>query len=258
MIPVREIREKAREFGVPESTIERDYAQNWLLKHLSSPIIILKGGTGIKKVYIENYRFSDDIDFTFLEKTDRDSLMDWMEESANKAREKSGINFSKEIMLKGTESGFRGTIYFNLIQRAAGTLTGIKVDITTRENERVLLPLEEKIIHHAYSDNFKHSVMVYSLEEIMAEKIRSLFMRTRPRDIYVVWFLYNKVDETRMEEILYEKCRFKNVQMKISTIEERMPDFGYAWKNSLNNQLKDLPDFHYVFNGVMNKMKNYE
>ena len=34
MIQIREIKEKAREFSVPPSTIERDYAQNWLLAHL--------------------------------------------------------------------------------------------------------------------------------------------------------------------------------------------------------------------------------
>lgn len=49
MIPAREIREKARENGVPESTIERDYVQNWLLKYLSPLNLVLKGGTGIKK-----------------------------------------------------------------------------------------------------------------------------------------------------------------------------------------------------------------
>jgi predicted nucleotidyltransferase component of viral defense system len=31
MIPALEIKERARELGVPTSTIERDYAQNWLL-----------------------------------------------------------------------------------------------------------------------------------------------------------------------------------------------------------------------------------
>jgi len=61
MITRREIREKAREFGVPVSTIERDYAQNWLLKPLSSVNMVLKGGTGIRKAYIGDYRFSDDL-----------------------------------------------------------------------------------------------------------------------------------------------------------------------------------------------------
>jgi predicted nucleotidyltransferase component of viral defense system len=27
----------------------------------------LKGGTGIRKVYMEGFRFSDDLDFTFME-----------------------------------------------------------------------------------------------------------------------------------------------------------------------------------------------
>ncbi len=49
MIRSQEIKEKAREYSVPVSTIERDYAQNWLLKYLYHPDIILKGGTGIKK-----------------------------------------------------------------------------------------------------------------------------------------------------------------------------------------------------------------
>ena len=71
MIPSREIKEKAREFGVPPSTIERDYAQNWLLSHLSPIPMALKGGTGIRKVFIEHYRFSDDLDFTLLEPVDK-------------------------------------------------------------------------------------------------------------------------------------------------------------------------------------------
>ena len=55
MIPHRETPEKAREFGVPSSTIERDYAQNWLLAHISPITMALKSGTGIRKVFIEHY-----------------------------------------------------------------------------------------------------------------------------------------------------------------------------------------------------------
>jgi len=69
MIPAREIKEKARESGVPPSTIERDYAQNWLLSHLRPIPLALKGGTGIRKVFIEHYRFSDDLDFTLLDRS---------------------------------------------------------------------------------------------------------------------------------------------------------------------------------------------
>lgn len=63
MIQYLELREKSREYEIPISTIERDYAQNWILKYLSEIDMALKGGTGIKKIYINDYRFSDDLDF---------------------------------------------------------------------------------------------------------------------------------------------------------------------------------------------------
>ena len=50
MIPAREIKEKARESGVPPSTIERDYAQNWLLAYLRPIPMALKGVIGNRKI----------------------------------------------------------------------------------------------------------------------------------------------------------------------------------------------------------------
>lgn len=48
MIPILEIKTIARNKGVPESTVERDYAQNWLLFGLSMTSIkmALKGEQG--------------------------------------------------------------------------------------------------------------------------------------------------------------------------------------------------------------------
>jgi len=43
MIPENELKEITRSHGVPSSTIERDYAQHWLLAYL--PQMALKGGT---------------------------------------------------------------------------------------------------------------------------------------------------------------------------------------------------------------------
>jgi predicted nucleotidyltransferase component of viral defense system len=69
MIDTIEIRKIARLLSVPETTVGRDYSQNWLLYGITKSNLksALKGGTGIRKMYIENYRFSDDLDFTLLE-----------------------------------------------------------------------------------------------------------------------------------------------------------------------------------------------
>ncbi len=77
MIPQRNLsllsNRLARKGGrrVPETVLERDYCLSWFLIGLShSPlkdILLFKGGTCIKKCYIPDYRFSDDLDFTLAE-----------------------------------------------------------------------------------------------------------------------------------------------------------------------------------------------
>jgi len=255
MISSREIKEKAREFGVPESTIERDYAQNWLLKYLSSLNMALKGGTGIKKLYISNYRFSDDLDFTLLEQMDENTLSALVKKAVTQAREESGINFRDEVESIKTESGFRNTVYFHLLQRAAGTPISIRVDFTSPDYEQILLEIEQRRIFHPYSDGCNFLVKAYSLEEIMAEKIRSLFERTRPRDLYDVWFLDPKIERSRVLVILPKKFEIRGVKFDLSSLEERKNDFANAWEKSLGHQIKELPDFDRVYEVVVEQLK---
>ncbi|NLM30760.1 MAG: hypothetical protein GX216_10140 [Methanomicrobiales archaeon] len=112
MIPIVEIKEAARIFGVPPSTIERDYAQNWLLAHLGALPMALKGGTGIRKVFIESYRFSDDLDFTLLEPCEKEILKEKIVDAVSRAREESGIRFEEDISIIETTTGFRATSLF--------------------------------------------------------------------------------------------------------------------------------------------------
>lgn len=253
MISRNEIRQKARENGVPVSTIERDYVQNWILKYLSQINMVLKGGTGIRKVYIGNYRFSDDLDFTLLEAIHREKLEALIKELVERAREESGINFDDNVKIKENMNGFTGEISFQIMQKG-GSKTKIKIDITKFTNEKIMLPIEERQIIHRYSDNINSNVRVYSLEEIMSEKIRSLFQRTRPRDLYDVWRLWDKVDMGKVLEILAKKFKVKNVRADIRGFEIRKDHFKNAWKNSLQHQLKYLPDFEKVFESVFERI----
>ena len=248
MIRSQEIKEKAREYSVPVSTIERDYAQNWLLKYLYHPDIILKGGTGIKKVYHENYRFSDDLDFSLTHPFKNKHLFTHMNDAVDKAKEEVGINFQISSKLDKTETGFKGKIYFNIIQNAAGTPLSIKVDITNYDNEIILLPTEKKKVFHPYSDELNAEIEVYSLEEIFAEKIRALIQRTRARDLYDVGMLYDLINKDKVLQVLDEKFDFRGVILDISSLTKRKDDFSNAWDASLNHQLKVIPDFEIFFN----------
>lgn len=255
MIRSQEIKEKAREYSVPVSTIERDYAQNWLLKYLYHPNIILKGGTGIKKVYHKNYRFSDDLDFSLTHPIKDKDLFTHMNEAVDKAREEVGINFQINSKFSKTETGFRGKIYFNIIQNATETPLSIKVDITNYDNEMILLPTEKKKIFHSYSDELNAEIEVYSLEEIFAEKIRALIQRTRARDLYDTGMLYDLINKDKVLQILDEKFDFKGVILDISSLTKRKDDFSNAWDTSLNHQLKAIPNFEIFFDKVIKILK---
>jgi predicted nucleotidyltransferase component of viral defense system len=257
MIPSREIREKARECGVPETTIERDYAQNWLLKYLPTKNTILKGGTGLRKIYVANYRFSDDLDFTLREDLEKRDLENQISNAVKGAKEESGINFDDRLQITENENGYVVSVHFR-IMRNIGNPLKIKLDFTKTKKEIILFPIEKKSIIHPYSDDYKAEINAYSLEEIVAEKTRALFERTRPRDLYDVWYLWNRVNKEKVLELLEEKCQFKGVIINTSSIIDRKSDFDNAWEVSLRHQLKQLPDFNKTFDKVLGIIKRIE
>jgi len=256
MISITEIREHARSVGVPESTIERDYAQNWLLNALYSidNKMILKGGTGIRKAYIEGYRFSDDLDFTLLSDKDKSSLNDLILKSIRNVREECGIDLDENIKLKENINGYEGAIYFRIIRRT-GSPHKIKLDITNSKNEKIILkPIQRRLIHN-YSDELKFKILIYPLNEIIAEKLRAIFERTRPRDIYDIVHVWDKVDKLSIPKLFMEKCQYKDVNPNVKYLINKKDDFKHAWEASLQHQLKIVPDFEETFIKILKILK---
>ena len=71
MITRIDIKERVREWGLREDVVEKDYVLGWLLWGIGSDPELseqwaFKGGTCLRKCYVETYRFSEDLDFTVL------------------------------------------------------------------------------------------------------------------------------------------------------------------------------------------------
>jgi len=112
--------------------------------------------------------------------------------------------------------------------------------------------LEMRAILHPYSDVLGGEVLSYSLVEVFAEKMRALFERTRPRDLYDVWRLSGL--ELDVTGIVAGKFGFKGVRFDLDGLRVRRGDFGGAWRGSLRHQLRDLPSFDSVFEGVVTSL----
>jgi predicted nucleotidyltransferase component of viral defense system len=69
MLKGREIQTIAGKIKVRDTQIEKDYVITWLLWGMAQhklfyKNLVFKGGTVLKKAYFEDYRFSEDLDFT--------------------------------------------------------------------------------------------------------------------------------------------------------------------------------------------------
>ena len=71
MIGRTELGERAAEWTLRPEVVEKDYVIGWLLWGIGSDPLLartwaFKGGTCLKKCFMETYRFSEDLDFTVL------------------------------------------------------------------------------------------------------------------------------------------------------------------------------------------------
>lgn len=258
MIRKSEIKEKARKHGVPLSTIQRDYAQDILLDSLFSVCtdMAFKGGTCIKKMYIENYRFSDDLDFTLLSDIDVKTLDEIIHDTVDLAKEKTMVEFSRDIKVETNPNGYLINTYFKDLTGGKNRIK-IKMDVTESDKENIIFPFGSRMMIHQYQDALESEIITYSLEEIMAEKMRSLFQRTRPRDLYDVYQIWDRLDIDEVVDAFDKKCKFKKIEPNTQELESREDDFKKAWKNSLKNQLRELPDFQDVFSNVLMKLNKH-
>ena len=125
--------------------------------------------------------------------------------------------------------------------------------MTINKNEQIIDQIKQKVIYHPYSDKIDAKVLVYSLDEIFAEKTRSLFERTRPRDVYDVWYL-SKHKNFNIS-LFHRKCEFKKLELDIEEFINRRTKYENAWEASLRHQLPKLPSATDVFDEVIEFLK---
>ncbi len=101
MISKTEIQKISKQWNLEDHVIEKDYVLGWLLWGIAKNSIlsqywILKGGSAIKKCYVDTHRYSQDLDFTVLPEGPwtPDDLNEIFDEILTQVSEKSGINFN--------------------------------------------------------------------------------------------------------------------------------------------------------------------
>lgn len=263
MIKPGEIQQKANAVGVRDQQIEKDYILSWILfgiskhEHLSTTIVF-KGGTVLKKVYFEDYRFSEDLDFTLLNsEIPNEQIFSWFNEVFEFIKDEANIPL--EIIDNNEHEDGGINFYISYIGPLGGQGNNKKVKVDISRSEQLVFEPVMNDVFIGYSDLEEHQLWCYSLEEVLVEKMRSVMQRMQARDFYDIWFL---LEVHGMEADYYinefeTKCKSKNIAHSdlLKKLAERLPQYKGRWKSSMSEQIQDLPDFDQVVREVQRHLK---
>lgn len=265
MIRPKEISAVATKYKLKDTQIEKDYVLSWILYGISrneilAKHLVFKGGTVLKKVYFEDYRFSEDLDFTLLnEKISNDDLLKEFEKVYEFVKEEANIT----LQFKESDTHESGSLvfYINYIGPLQGNLASrdIKIDIT--RGEVMEYAIEHKKVFILYSDLPEESftLQCYSLSEVLIEKMAALMGRTEPRDLYDFWHLTeNERLDTKHHKPEFER-KAKNKKHNPDQFEEKVlakeKNLKQAWQRKLEDQIHNLPRFDDVFREAKRNLK---
>ena len=270
MITFEEISRVSTKEQLTHLVVEKDYALSWLLWGISQhpktqKQWVFKGGTCLKKCYFKNYRFSEDLDFSYLgtEPLDVEILTKILSECTDFIFEEAGFEFQKKsiqfevfVNPRGTLSIQGGIKYRGPVRPQVGlsNMPRVKIDLTLDE-PLILNPVVREVDHN-YSDKPNSGIysLSYSFEEIFAEKIRALMQRLRPRDLYDVIHLYKRKDSQlspgSIRSVLEKKCVLREIKaptFKLIENHSNRKSIESEWAQQLNHQVSLLDDFNKYF-----------
>lgn len=258
MITREELARIARRRGFPLHVMEKDYALTWVLKAIYSNerlsnYLVFKGGTCLSKVYAEEYRLSEDLDFSSEGKLGSDELKAGLR-SAFAAANRLGAP-SLEL-IEGESHENPGLLVLQI--RYTGPLGQPgRIKFELMQNEKLMLateslPLKEK----EYSDIGDFKIRCYSFTEVLVEKTRAMMQRGKTRDYYDVWQMMTRKELrslaphsiAQLRSLLKEKCGINGIKYapEIMFDGKRLEEARGHWQAGLGRLVKDLPEFDKV------------
>ena len=270
MIVPGDIQHKAREAGVRDTQMEKDYILSWILQgvahheHLRTALVF-KGGTVLKKFYFEDYRFSEDLDFTLTNsEVTNEQIFDGFHEVFEYIKEEANIPLDlidpEGIRGEHEDGGINFYISYTGPLGGKGKQKSVKVDIS--RSELICFDPVTKPAIGLYNDQDEFELLCYPLEEIVIEKIRSVIQRMQPRDFYDIWYLL-EIQQMDLEFLLPElsqKCEHKGLHSADfeDALQKRLPLYQARWSGSISDQIQDLPEFEQVEREVQRNFRSIE
>ena len=235
------LRNLARRHKVSFGTMEKDYALTSMLSKIANfpkiDSMIFKGGTAIKKSYLMDFRFSEDLDFSCSEDVSGDFVV--FVENNMKSLDAGFTkvhDLDRNIQSVGFKVGYSQSVKWT---------ANIKIDLSLRED--AIMDHPARPILHFYENLGTFSIPVMSLEEIMAEKIRAMAYTRHPRHLYDVWYLHRHGITINSDMVRAKTKAAYSEDFELYRFAERLPEKAECWTKDLSHLLASRPP---EFDGV--------
>ncbi len=252
MIPRKELEAVGRSLGFNAYQAEKDYLQHALLSSLyavSKNEFVFKGGTALQKGFGLD-RFSEDLDFTFAGRGDAGRFVELAGEDLRKSieagiskKEKKDNSFSARVKAQGPL--YDGT------ERSVQTVV---IEVSLRET--VLDAPTARRIVPPYADLRPYVALCMSLDEMLAEKVRAILTREKPRDVYDAWFLIRR-DAVFRKEMADAKLSYYGQKFGFAKFERAVRGKRKLWEKEMGVLVRSVPTFRETCDELLQALKRH-
>jgi len=255
--------------------IEKDFYLNLLLAKLNLEEYTFKGGTCLAKAYLDYFRFSEDLDFTFanqklFENKSTNQIKKICKEKIDgfgRQLEAIGLDFAfdksdrKYVELGNNNKLVTFKVWYESVFTNAPSFVKIQVNfleiVKFDAKLREILPLlkdalskEDKIYFQEFLAFYeKKKMLVYDVKEIVAEKIRSLLTRKaiKSRDAIDLFFIYHKFgvkpeDLTKevKDKIVFAIKNYEKYRDNLILNNEKVKNLGFSYDEVKHLVIKEF------------------
>jgi predicted nucleotidyltransferase component of viral defense system len=224
---------------------ERDYLQHLMLWQLYSRTqrLIFKGGTALRVVY-GGVRYSEDLDFNGPDEITALQVM-WQEVVAGLTDFGIGAEIRNDWVSEvgySFDVSFRGPLYDGQ-DRSKGK---VRVDINRRPEK---VETRRELATSEYDDVRPFVVTVLTLEHLLAEKVRAMLVRGKPRDLYDIWLLLRQGVEPDTA-LIESKLAFYGMRWESRMLEEALERVRPDWERDLHPLLPQFVPYEVAREGT--------
>jgi len=225
MISASFIDEKASHSQIDRYSIIREYFQFLFLRYFyevedtKGIQAYFKGGTALRFLF-DSFRFSEDLDFTCGGAADEVGKV--LSALIPKLEAESGC----EILIKDERVFEERGVGYRLVFQSHPLLKqplGVRLDFSFREPP--LEPEVSAIEPLGYPVSPFPLVKHLSAREILTEKVRAIFVRNQPRDLFDLWFLLKRKTEMRWDFVAKKMEYYPNISFSREILLKKIEGF---------------------------------